>query len=204
MTAKMKSFIKQLTASVTVPVIAFGGIFLGEKIILDLLQSWGHGFFLLSFRLSLALTAVWGFFGASNVICSRIVEAASRTASEIDDYLAPLSNAGLKVLSVLSVAYVFLNLYGYDLTGILAGLGIGGLALAMSSQDLLKNIFGAVVVMFDQVYKVGDKVKLDGNIGVVDAIKIRSTRLITDDGVEVIVPNSKVSTATVLNYGEKK
>ena len=204
MTAKMKSFFKQLAASVTVPIVAFGCIFLGEKIILDLLRSWGHDFFLLAFRLSLSLTAVWGFFKASDVICSRIVEAASRTASEIDDYLAPLSNAGLKLLSVLSVAYVFLNLYGYDLTGILAGLGIGGLALAMSSQDLLKNIFGAIVVMFDQVYKVGDVVKLDGNIGVVDAIKIRSTRLITDDGVEVIVPNSKVSTATVLNYGEKQ
>ena len=84
-----------------------------------------------------------------------------------------------------------LNNAGYDVGAIVAGLGIGGLALALAAQDSVKNLFGGFTIFVDKPFKVKDRIKISGFDGAVEEIGIRSTRIRTLDGRMVTIPNSK-------------
>ena len=80
----------------------------------------------------------------------------ARTESKLDDQLVPLARKGGKVfIATLGFLLVAQNL-GYSVSGLLAGLGIGGLALAMAAKDTLANLFGSLMIMLDRPFHVGD------------------------------------------------
>jgi MscS family membrane protein len=81
----------------------------------------------------------------------------------------------------------------------LAGLGIGGLAVALAAQDTLANIFGSVVVAVDQPFKLGEFVQIGPNAGAVEDIGLRSTKLRRADKALVVVPNKVVASEPILN-----
>ena len=81
----------------------------------------------------------------------------------------------------------------------LAGLGIGGLALALAAQDTIANMFGSFVVVLDQPFTVGDAVRIAGNEGTVEDIGLRSTRLRTAERTLIIVPNKTVASEAITN-----
>ena len=89
---------------------------------------------------------------------------------------------------------------GYSISGLLAGLGIGGLALAMAAKDTLSNLFGSVTIFSDQPFQVGDWIKVNDHEGVVEAVGFRSTRIRTFYKTEVSIPNSVVANATIDNF----
>ena len=78
---------------------------------------------------------------------------------------------------------------GYDVGALLAGVGIGGLALAMAAKDFVANIFGGITIFVDKPFTVGDRVKVNGIDGVVKEIGIRSTRIQTLENRLVTIPN---------------
>ncbi len=92
-----------------------------------------------------------------------------------------------------------LNNAGYDVGALIAGLGIGGLALAMAAKDFVSNIFGGVTVFVDQPFKVGDRVQISGYDGTIEEIGLRSTRLRTLAGRIVIIPNFKFTDSFLEN-----
>jgi len=82
---------------------------------------------------------------------------------------------------------------------LLAGLGIGGLALAMAAKDTVANVFGGITIFTDKPFKINDRVKLNGFDGNITEIGIRSTRLKTLEGRIVTIPNSKFTDGMVEN-----
>jgi MscS family membrane protein len=82
---------------------------------------------------------------------------------------------------------------------ILAGLGIGGLAFALAAQDTLANVFGAIVVAVDQPFKIGETVKIGQNVGGVEDIGLRSTRIRLVDKSLMTIPNKTVAAETITN-----
>jgi MscS family membrane protein len=88
---------------------------------------------------------------------------------------------------------------GYQVSALLGTLGIGGLAFAFAAQDTLKNVFGGFTVFADKPFKIGDRIVVDGNDGFVEDIGIRSTRIRTLERKLVIIPNSKISDASIEN-----
>lgn len=100
------------------------------------------------------------------------------------------------VLAVLSVA-------GYPVTTILAGLGIGGIALALGAQKSLEHFFGSVSIGVDQPFRVGDFVRVSGVEGEVESIGLRSTRLRTMDRTVVTIPNGTLAEAQSESFGER-
>ena len=83
----------------------------------------------------------------------------------------------LKALIIFFAVTSFLQSQGYSVSSIIAGFGIGGIAISMAAQGALANIFGSVEVISDKVYKVGDYIKVAGIEGTVEEINIRSTKI---------------------------
>ena len=88
---------------------------------------------------------------------------------------------------------------GYDVGALLAGVGIGGIAMAMAAKDFVANIFGGITVFIDRPFRVGDRVKVSGIDGTVIEIGIRSTRIKTLQGRTVTIPNNQFTNTVVEN-----
>ena len=99
------------------------------------------------------------------------------------------------VLVVSLGVLVALSYFGIDPTAALAGLGIGGIAVALAAQKTLENVIGGFSLVFDKALRVGDVLKLGEIVGTVDQIGLRSTRIRTVDRTVVSVPNGQIATA---------
>lgn len=127
-----------------------------------------------------------------------------QTESKFDDLLVPLITRVLKVIvfmiGVLSVA----ELLKLPLASLVAGLGIGGLAIAMAAKDTIANIFGSVTVVSDRPFNIGDWVKIGNHEGVIEHLGFRSTRIRTFYDSLVVLPNSILLTSVVDNLGQRQ
>lgn len=134
-----------------------------------------------------------------NVIFVYLQVKAEKTKSRLDDQLIPLIGKGVKIfIWIVGVLLVIQNI-GINVTGLIAGLGIGGLALALAAQDTLSNLFGATTLFVDHPFCVGDIVRMEGYVGTVETIGMRSTRIRTFDGTLVTIPNKAAATAVIEN-----
>ena len=128
-----------------------------------------------------------------------IVPVVSKTESDLDDQLLPLLRKLLKAILWAMGIIIGLNNAGFDVMALIAGLGIGGLALALAAQDTVKNIFGGVMILLDKPFKISDRIKMDGFDGIVEEVGIRSTRVRTLEGRLVTIPNMHFSETAVEN-----
>jgi MscS family membrane protein len=107
--------------------------------------------------------------------------------------LLPLGRKVAKVVVVAMGVIAFLTDLGYPVASLLAGLGIGGLALALAAQKTVENLFGSVAIGADQPFRVGDFVRIDNILGTVESVGLRSTRIRTLDRTLVSIPNGKLA-----------
>jgi small-conductance mechanosensitive channel len=127
-------------------------------------------------------------------------------SARIDDFkfvqprTLPLFEIAVKILIVGSAAYSLLLSWDVDVTAWLASAGILGIAIGFAAKDTLSNFFAGIFIVADTPYKLGDFIILDsGERGRVTDIGIRSTRLLTRDDIEIIIPNSAMGNAKVIN-----
>ena len=118
--------------------------------------------------------------------------------------LAPVLGRSCQVFFLGIAALLVLQNAGYNVAGLLAGLGIGGLAVALAAKETLANLFGSIAVLVDRTFQVGDKIKQGDVTGVVERIGLRSTRVRTDEGYLVSIPNQLITNAPVTNMGPQK
>jgi MscS family membrane protein len=128
-----------------------------------------------------------------------LVPFAEKTESDLDDQLLPIVRKGTKIAIWTLGIVVALNNAGYDVGALIAGLGIGGLALAMAAKDTVSNVFGGFTIFTDRPFKLNDRVKVAGFDGFVRDIGVRSTRLQTLEGTVVTIPNAKFAETAVEN-----
>lgn len=128
-----------------------------------------------------------------------MIPLAEKTENDLDDQLMPIISKGIKLIIWVMAIIIGLNNAGYDVAALIAGLGIGGLALAMAAKDTVSNIFGGFTIFADQPFKINDRIKIAGYDGTVTEIGVRSTRLKTLEGRVVTMPNSKFADAPVEN-----
>lgn len=116
-----------------------------------------------------------------------------------DTQLFSVIRKSLKVFLGLVAGLVTAQNLGFNITGLLASLSIGGLALGLAAQDTLSNLFGALVIFLDRPFNVGECIKIDSFDGVVEQIGLRSTRIRNLDGHLITVPNKTMGNATIVN-----
>lgn len=124
---------------------------------------------------------------------------AEKSENDLDDQILPIVRKGTTMAIWAIGVIVALNNAGYDVGAVLAGLGIGGLALAMAAKDTVSNIFGGFTIFTDRPFTLNDRVKVAGFDGNIKEIGIRSTRLQTFSGSVVTIPNSKFAASAVEN-----
>ncbi len=108
-----------------------------------------------------------------------------------------------KVFVLLIAVLMTADNIGFKINSILAGLGIGGLAVALAAQETISNLIGSIVIVADRPFVIGDRVKIGADEGVVEYIGIRSTRLRSPDGDTITIPNKNIVAATVRNFSKK-
>jgi MscS family membrane protein len=116
-----------------------------------------------------------------------------------DAQLFPVVSKSLKVFVVIVAVLVTASNLHIDITGALASLSVGALAVGLAAQDTLANLFGAIAVYMDKPFRIGDRIKLEGVDGVVESIGLRSTRVRSTDGHHVTIPNKTMGNATITN-----
>jgi MscS family membrane protein len=139
-----------------------------------------------------------------DVVDKGLLKFTTRTSSKMDDMLAPLVRKSLRVtIVVLALIQIATSLSDKPVTSLLAGLGVGGLAVALAAQDTLKNFFGSLVIFSDKPFDMGDRVIVDGHDGTVAEVGFRSTRIRTLEGNLVTIPNGELANKTILNIGKR-
>ncbi|MCG7896629.1 MAG: mechanosensitive ion channel family protein [Candidatus Thiodiazotropha taylori] len=151
-----------------------------------------------------SISGVWAAYRLVDLVSAFLHKRAQMTENKLDDALVPLIPRTLKIfVTVIGFVFIADNL-NVDISSLLAGLGLGGLAFALAAKDMVQNLFGSVTVLMDRTFSVGDWIVVDGVEGSVERIGFRSTRIRTFYNSVVTVPNSKFITATVDNMGERR
>ncbi|GJM27618.1 MAG: hypothetical protein DHS20C17_02530 [Cyclobacteriaceae bacterium] len=162
---------------------------------------------LLSKYVIIALKATMPFFGVmvlyalADLLSLYLEKLAESTSTTMDDQLVPIIRRSMKII-VIAVGILFiLNNLNVNITALLAGLSIGGLALALAAQETLKNFFGSIMIFLDRPFQIGDWISSDEIDGTVEEVGFRSTRIRTFSNSVTSVPNGRLADRTIDNHG---
>ena len=151
-------------------------------------------------KVAIAVTVAWTAFRLVDVFTLAMERLSAKTDSKLDDQIVPLLRKTFKILISVTVFVMVVQNLGYSVAGLLASLGVGGLALALAAQDTVANFFGSVVIFTDRPFQVGDWVEFNGIEGDVEEVGFRTTRIRRFDKSLITVPNSKFSTNAITNH----
>lgn len=159
-------------------------------------------------RASYIMTAffmVWSALKIVDYTSLHFEKLAENTSNKFDDVLVPMLKKASKVLVVSFGAILVAHSLTFDVASILAGLGIGGVAIALAAKDTISNLFGSVTVLMDRPFQIGDYVMLEKEIqGSVEQVGFRSTRLRTPTNSLVTIPNSVLANMAIDNFGMRR
>ncbi len=122
------------------------------------------------------------------------------TGLTINERLLPFMRTAIKLILIALALVIIIQEWGYDVSGLVAGLGLGGLAFSLAAKDTVENLFGFTTIVGDQPFMVGEFIKSNDIEGTVEHVGIRSTRIRQPDQSYVTVPNSKLASSPILNW----
>ena len=128
-----------------------------------------------------------------------IMPLSEKSESSFDNQLIPVIQKGVRSIIWVLGIIIGLDNIGFDITAMIAGLGIGGLALALAAQDSVKNIFAGVMIFLDKPFRLNDRIQINGHDGSVEEVGLRSTRIRTLEGRIVTIPNCTFTDNSVIN-----
>ena len=140
---------------------------------------------------------------ADSLLAHYLDPLAKSSSSAIDDTAFQVFRRLLNVVIYIIAIVIILQNFGYKVTGLVAGLGIGGLAFALAAQDILGNMFGGGAVLVDKPFKVGDRIKVAGQDGFVKKISLRSTTIETFGRTHIVMPNKSVVDSVLENVSRE-
>jgi len=156
------------------------------------------------FNFLLLVTIFWTINRSIDFVGYKLKNKALETESKVDDQLIPFAIDIAKVLTiVLGVVMILGNVFEVNVTALVTGLGIGGVAFALASKESLENLLGSFTIFFDKPFTVGDIVTLGGVTGIVEKVGFRSTRIRTFDKSVVTVPNKNIISTELDNLGAR-
>ena len=151
-----------------------------------------------------AVAVILVAYRAIDIFVDVLARRASETETRLDDSLVPLLRTSMRLfVAVVGILFVLQNL-DVNVSSLVAGLGLGGLAIALAAQDTVRNVLGGVTIFADKPFEVGDWVIVDGVEGTVEAVGFRSTRVRTFYNSLVSVPNGNLMDAGIDNMGQRR
>jgi MscS family membrane protein len=151
-------------------------------------------------RAGFFIVIVWSFWRIIDVLRQLLVTTDWALANPSSRALLPLGARTAKVIIFTIAVVMVFTMLGYPVASLIAGLGLGGLALALAAQKTVENLFGAFSLGVDQPFREGDFVKVEDFVGTVETIGLRSTRFRTLDRTLISIPNGKVAEMRLESY----
>jgi MscS family membrane protein len=155
-------------------------------------------------KLFMGFAFVYFVYNLSDLVVSIMKHNAIQSKAPIDDQLIPLLSKSIRIFFVIVGILIAIQNMGVNVMSLIAGLGIGGLAIALAAKDTAANLFGSAMIFMDRPFKIGDHIIIDGKEGIVEEIGFRSTRIRTWDDSLVSLPNSIVANANIENMGARR
>jgi MscS family membrane protein len=152
-------------------------------------------------RTGVTIAVFWGVLRGVDLVCD--VLSSSPTLQGTARALLPLLARIAKVAVMAMLLVAVLSGFGLPVASLLAGLGVGGIALALAAQKTVENVFGAVSIGVDVPFQVGDFVKIGDVVGNVETTGLRSTRIRTLDRTLVTIPNGALADARIESYAAR-
>ncbi len=153
--------------------------------------------------LLIIMGTAWFFANAVDVVLEEIRLRLEARRSTLSRSALPLVSRVVKVTIFVFAVTAVIGSWGYNTSTILAGLGIGGIAIALAAQKTIENLFGGVAVVSDRPVAVGDFCKFGDRVGTVEDIGLRSTRVRTLDRTLVSIPNAEFSSMVLENFSQR-
>lgn len=146
----------------------------------------------------------WVFYGFINRFSLKLSENLYIQGNKVALSMLPLARRTSKIIIGFFAVLLVLQNLGIDVTTLLAGLGIGGLVLALAAQKTIEHFIGGITLVFDRPVRVGDFCRFDSFKGVVEDVGIRSTRIRTLDRTLISIPNADFSQMKIENYSRRE
>jgi MscS family membrane protein len=150
------------------------------------------------------LLAIWAAWLASLLVAELVILSPRIGEESLDAQLLRLTARIVGIVLGIVLVFHAANQVGIPLVGVLAGVSVGGLAIALAAQDSLKNLLGSLMIFMDQPYKPGERIVVQGHDGFVEQIGLRSTKIRMLDGALTSIPNEKMANLDIENIGRRK
>ncbi len=157
-------------------------------------------FFRIAFKIAVSILVIWALYRLSNVLAAALKNYFSKIGDEYAIHFAPLIGQSIRITVLILGALLIVQNLGYSVGSLLAGLGIGGLAVALAAKDTIANLFGTLIMVLDKPFKIGDWVRFRDIDGNVEAIGFRSTKVRTWSKSLKIVPNQLLTSEIIENW----
>ena len=159
-----------------------------------------HAFyFIITFNIAWLIVRLFNAF-----IDEFLVPLVEKTETDLDDQLLPIVRKSISISIWILAIVIGLNNAGYDVTALIAGLGIGSLAFALAAKDSVGHVFGGFILFTDKPFTINDRIIVQGYEGVVKEVGVRSTRIQTLDGRIVTLPNGSIANDSIINVSMEK
>lgn len=154
-------------------------------------------------RVAVLAALGWLLLRLIDVVAGTIEEQLRRRGQVGAAAVVPLGQRTVKAVVLALLLLAVLQNFGFNVTGLLAGLGVGGLAVALAAQKTVENLFGGLTLIADQPVRVGDFCRFGDQVGTVEEIGLRSTRIRTLDRTVVSIPNAEFSALRLENFARR-
>ena len=148
-------------------------------------------------------TLVLVVLGVVNRIASLIISTPWVQPRGLDAHIVRLTCRVLGITAAIIILLEGGQQIGIPLTTLVAGAGVSGLALALAAQDMLKNVFGSIMISLDKPYRIGERIRIKGYDGVVEEVGLRSTKIRTLTGHQTSIPNEEMARSDIENIGRR-
>jgi MscS family membrane protein len=166
-----------------------------------LLPPAASSFAIVVIRIVTTILVVILIFRILDILMGYTTKFTETTESKMDEQLVPILRRSLQAVIIIGGIVQLLRIMDVNVTALIAGLSIGGLALALAAQDTVKNLIGSAMVFFDRPFQIGDFIEYSGMSGTVLEVGFRSTRILEADSSVISVPNGSIANAAISNKG---
>lgn len=152
------------------------------------------------FKIAIIVLAAKGIADSLTINSTLVTKIKEKLNSQTEDTMFKFILKAIKVLVYIIAGFLISLELGYNLNGLVAGLGIGSVVLTLAAQDTAKNLFGGAVIFLDKPFNVGDWIQVDKYEGIVEDMTFRSTRIRIFENSIVNIPNAVISNESIINW----
>ncbi|MEA1996030.1 MAG: mechanosensitive ion channel family protein [Gemmatimonadota bacterium] len=157
-----------------------------------------------AYHITLALIAVWAAYRLCDLVTEVVKHTIAQQDREMAEQFTPVVRQAIRITVIILGGILIVQNMGYSVSSLVAGLGIGGLAIALAAQDTIANVFGTVVMFTDKPFRLGDWIKFKHVDGFVEEVGFRSIKLRTWSNTLMYIPNKMITSEVVENCTSMK